>query len=234
VRARSTFLLVFAVLLSFPPLAWTAEQLPPATAAYNSKLTKVVKKAVNSAISKHKEQFYGLSLKIHYAVDRDGGVHNVRVATKPFSRSAEKTITDALEAAKLPAIPIEVQLEVGAGYLEGEAELTMKDEATIAREEAPSAYEYNLRVHKILQNDVAPNFGGPRHLEVDYEFYLDPNGRVTSMKVHAKSGGEQAEQIVARSIRRIKCPQVPPQAFKELDQKPPFKIYGTLTWDPNG
>jgi hypothetical protein len=54
------------------------------------------------------------------------------------------------------------------------------------------------------------------------------------MTVHAKSGGRQAEQIIARSIRRIKCPPVPTQAFKELDQKPPFKIYGTMNWDANG
>src|SRR5947209_15061319 len=46
---------------------------------------------------------------------------------------------------------------------------------------------------------------------------------ITSMKVHARAGGQWAEQIVARSIRRIKCPPIPPKVFKELEQKPPLK-----------
>ena len=56
------------------------------------------------------------------------------------------------------------------------------------------------------------------HLEVDYEFYLDPHGDLTSMKVHAKAGGKSTEQIVAHSIRRIKCPPIPPKVFKELKE----------------
>jgi hypothetical protein len=67
---------------------------------------------------------------------------------------------------------------------------------------------------------------------VDYEFYLDRQGHVTSMKVHAKAGGQWAEQIMARSIRRLKCPPIPPQVFKELEEKPPLKIFGTMSWDP--
>ena len=76
--------LVGAALLLFHPLARGADKLPPATVAYNERLTKVVKKAMNSAISKHPERFYGLSLKIRYAVDRDGGVHNVKVNLATF------------------------------------------------------------------------------------------------------------------------------------------------------
>ena len=106
------------------------------------------------------------------------------------------------------------------------------DALTASKIETPTAYDYNMRVHHILQDDVTPSFHAPRHLEVDYEFYLNSHGHVTSMKVHAKAGGQSAEQIIARSIRRIKCPPIPPKVFKELEQKPPLRIYGTMTWDP--
>src|SRR5207248_10998718 len=53
------------------------------------------------------------------------------------------------------------------------------------------------------------------------------------LKTHAKAGGQSAEQIVARSIRRIKCPPIPAEVLKELDEKPPMKIYGTMSWDPS-
>jgi hypothetical protein len=89
-----------------------------------------------------------------------------------------------------------------------------------------------MLVHKIMQTDLEPSFHAAYHLEVDYEFYLNPDGKLTSMRVHAKAGGQSAEQIVARSIRRIKCPPIPPKVFKELKEKPPLKIYGTMTWDP--
>jgi hypothetical protein len=89
-----------------------------------------------------------------------------------------------------------------------------------------------MRVHKILQDDVRSSFNAPHHLEVDYEFYLDARGHVTSTKVHAKAGGQSAEQIIVRSIRRLKFPPIPPQVFKELQEKPPLRIFGTMSWDP--
>jgi len=85
----------------------------------------------------------------------------------------------------------------------------------------------------MLEDDVIPAFSTPSHrLEVDYEFYLDARGRVASLATHAKAGGQWAEQIIARSIRRLKFPPVPAQVFEELKQKPPLRIFGTITWDP--
>jgi hypothetical protein len=69
---------------------------------------------------------------------------------------------------------------------------------------------------------------------VDYEFYLDAQGLVVNLHANAKAGGSWAERAIADSIRALKCPPVPPQVFKELDQKPPLRIYGTLSWDPKG
>ena len=89
--------------------------------------------------------------------------------------------------------------------------------------ESPTYYKYRMQVHKIMQGDLEPSFHASYRLEVDYEFYLDPHGDLTRMKVHAKAGGKWAEQVVARSIRRIKCPPIPPKVFKEIREKPPLK-----------
>ncbi len=225
------FVTLIASLICFQAIAQNAEK-SPATAAYNERAIKIARKAVNAAISKHPERFGNVKLKIRYAVDRDGVVHNVKVESHPSKQSAEKTIADVLAATKFPSIPIDVQLEVGAGYLEAEAELTLTDPLTASKKESPAAYDYNMRVHKILQDDLTPSFNGPDRLEVDYEFYLDGQGHVTSMKVHAKAGGQRGEQLLTRSIRRIKCPPIPLQVFKELEEKPPLRIYGTMSWEP--
>jgi hypothetical protein len=103
---------------------------------------------------------------------------------------------------------------------------------SISKKEDSAYYRYNMRVHRMLQDDLMPAFHAPHHLEVDYEFYLDRQGHLTSMKVHAKAGGQWAEQIMARSIRRLKCPPIPSQVFKELEEKPPLRIFGTMSWDP--
>lgn len=205
----------------------------PAANAYNEKLKAIANKALHSALMKHKDRLNGVALKIHYTVDRDGHVHDVKVISRTHDSSAEKIVASAYAALTLPPIPIDVQLEVGSGYFEVEAEITLAADAlTASKIQAPTAYEYNMRVHRILQDDVTPSFHAPHHLEVDYEFYLNSQGRVTSMKVHAKAGGQSAEQIITRSIRRIKCPPIPPKVFKELEQKPPMRIYGTLVWEP--
>jgi hypothetical protein len=160
-------------------------------------------------------------------------VHDVKATSRTHDSSAEKLVVEAITAITFPPIPMDAQLEVGAGYLELEADVTLAADAlTAAKIEAPTAYEYNMRVHHILEADVGPSFHAPHHLEVDYEFYLNPQGQVTSMKVHAKAGGPSAEQILSGSIRRIKCPPIPAKVFKELERKPPLRIYGTMTWDP--
>ena len=201
--------------------------------AYNEQLKKVVNKALHSALMKHLDRLNGFAMTIHYAVDRDGHVHNVKVTSRTHDSSAEKIVADALDAITFPPIPIDAQLEVGAGYFELSADVTLATDAlSVDKAEIPTYYNYRMQVHKIMQGDLESSFHAPYHLEVDYEFYLDPHGDLTSMKVHARAGGQWAEQIVARSIRRIKCPPIPPKVFKELEQKPPLKIYGTMTWDP--
>lgn len=201
--------------------------------AYNERLRKIVQKALDSALAKHPDRLNGVALKVHYVVDRDGHVHNVKVMSRTHDSSAEKIVADSVAAITFPPIPIDVQLEVGAAYIEVDADVTLAADAlTASKFETPTAYDYNMRVHHILQDDVRPSFHGPHRLEVDYEFYLNSQGHVTSMKIQAKAGGRSAEQIIERSIRRIKCPPIPAKVFKELEKKPPLRIFGTMTWDP--
>jgi hypothetical protein len=73
---------------------------------------------------------------------------------------------------------------------------------------------------------VRPAFATqPVRLDVDYEFYVNARGRMVNMHAYSKTGGRWAERAIADSIRALKCPPVPPQVFKELEQKPPLKIY---------
>jgi hypothetical protein len=221
-----------ASVMCFHALALAAGKSSSAD-AYNERLKTIANKALHSALMKHPDRLNGVTMKIHYVVDRDGHVHNVKVMSRTHDSSADKIVADAIAATTFPPIPMDAQVEVGSGYFELEAEVTLAADAlTASKIETPTAYEYNMRVHRLLQDDVTPSFHAPHHLEVDYEFYLNSQGHVTSMKVHAKAGGQSAEQIILRSIRRIKCPPVPPKVFKELEQKPPLRIYGTMTWDP--
>ena len=219
-------------LMCFHATAQATEKASP-TAAYNGRLAEIARQALNAELFKHPERLSGVSMKLRYAVDRDGRVHNVKVMSRTPDRWAEKTAVRVLAATKFPPIPIDVQLEVGAGHIDAEAEVSYNAEAPSAsKKEEAAYYRYNMRVHKMLQHDLMPAFHAPHHLEVDYEFSLDRQGHVTSIKVHAKAGGQWAEQIIARSIHRLKCPPIPPQVFKELEQKSPLRIYGTMTWDP--
>jgi len=230
-RRTGSSAVLTASVMCFHALAFAAGKLPAAD-AYNERLKTIVNKALHSTLKKH-PSLNGIALKIHYAVDRDGHVHNVKVTSRTHDRSAEKIVAQVLASITFPPIPIEAQLEVGAGYFELDAEVTLATDAlAVDKAEFPTYYNYRMQVHKIMVGDLEASFHAPHHLEVDYEFYLDPHGHLTSMKVHAKNGGQWAEQIVARSIRRIKYPPIPPKVFKELKEKPPLKIYGTMTWDP--
>ena len=234
VRAmRAGFLAVLtASVMCFHALALAADKLPAAN-AYNERLKKIANKALRSTLMKHLDRLNGVTMKIHYVVDRDGHVHNVKVTSRTHDSSAENIVADAIASTTFPPIPMDAQLEVGAGYLELDAEVTLAaDELSAEKAEIPTYYNYRMQVHKMMQDDLDPSFHAPHHLEVDYEFYLNPQGQVTSMKVHAKAGGQSAEQIISRSIQRIKYPPIPPKVFKELEQKPPLRIYGTLSWDP--
>ena len=229
---RSGFLAVMiASAMCFHAPALAVGKLPAAD-AYNERLKTIVNKALHSALMKH-PSLNGVAMKIHYAVDRDGHVHNVKVMSRAHDHSAEKIVAKTLAGITFPPIPIDAQLEVRAGYFELEAEVTLATDAlSVDKAEFPTYYNYRMQVHKMMLDDLEPSFHAPHHVEVDYEFYLGPNGNLTSMKVHAKAGGQWAEQVVARSIRRIKYPPIPAKVFKELKEKPPLKIYGTLTRDP--
>src|SRR5262245_60367251 len=195
--------------MSFHALALAAGKSSSAE-AYNERLKTISNKALRSALMKHRDRLNGVTMKLEYVVDRDGHVHNVKATSRTLDSVAEKIVADAIAAITFPPIPMDAQIEVGAGYFELEAEVTLAADAlTAAKIHTPTAYDYNMRVHHILQDDVAPSFHAPHHLEVDYEFYLNSQGQVTSMKVHAKAGGRSAEQIISRSIRRIKCPPIP-------------------------
>jgi hypothetical protein len=220
-----------ASVMCFHALTLVAGKLPAAD-AYNERLKAIVDKALGSALMKH-PSLNGVAMKIHYGVDRNGHVHNVKVMSRTHDKSAEKIVADALAAITFPPTPIDAQLEVGAGYFELDAEVTLAADAlAVDKAEFPTYYNYRMQVHKIMQGDLESSFHAPYHMEVDYEFYLDPRGDLTSMKVHARAGGKRAEQIIARTIRRLKCPPIPAKVFKELKEKPPLKIYGTMTWDP--
>jgi hypothetical protein len=223
---------LMAGLICFHAMATAAEK-SSATAAYNDRLAEIAKRALDAELLKHPERLSSVSMKLRYTVDRDGRVHNVKVISRTPDRWPERTAVRVLAGTKFPPIPMDVQLEIGAGHIDAEAAVGYNAEAPSASAEEHSAYyRYNMRVHKLLQDALMPDFYAPHHLEVDYEFYLDPQGHLKSMKVHAKAGGESAEQLIARSIRRLKYPPVPPQVFKELEQKPPLRIFGTMSWDP--
>jgi hypothetical protein len=219
-------------LICIHAMASTAEK-SSATAAFNDRLAEIAKRALDTELLKHPERLNGVSMKLCYTVDRDGRVHNVKVISRTPDHWPERTAVRVLAATKFPPIPMDVQLEVGAGHIDAEAVVGYNAEAPSTSKEQNSAYyRYNMRVHKILQDDLMPAFHAPHHLEVDYEFYLDRQGNLTSMKVHAKAGGQWVEQLMTRSIRGLKYPSVPPQVFKELEQKPPLRIFGTMSWDP--
>jgi hypothetical protein len=218
-------------LVCFHLTAEAAEKSSP-TAAYNDRLAAISKKALNAELSKHPERLSGASMKLRYTVDRNGRVHNVKVVSRTPDGWAEKTAARVLAEIKFPPIPMDVQLEVGAGYIDAEADLSYHAEAAAAWRKDSAYYRYNMHVHKMLQDDLRPAFNAPHHLEVDYEFYLDAQGHVASTKVHAKAGGQWAEQIIVRSIRRLNFPPIPPQVLKDLQEKPPLRIFGTMSWDP--
>jgi hypothetical protein len=168
---RAGFLAVLATsVMCFHAIALAAGELPAAD-AYNERLKTIANKALHSALMKHPDRLNGVAMKIHYAVDQDGHVHNVKVMSRTHDNSAENIVANALAAITFPPIPIDAQLEVRAGYFEVEAEVTLAADAlTAAKVEAPTAYDYNMRVHHILQDDVGPSFHAPHHLEVNYEF----------------------------------------------------------------
>jgi hypothetical protein len=201
---------------------------------YNAQVGRIARRAIDSALSRHPARLKDVSIKLRYVIGPDGKVYNVTVVSFKSDAWVEKIAVQALKATTFPPIPKDVRQELRMDYLEEEADVSYHSEPST--DAATLAFDkYNLRVHKMLQDQVRPAFATqPRRLEVDYEFYVDAQGRVVNLHAYAKAGGSWAERAIADSIRALKCPPVPPQVFKELDQKPPLKIYGTLSWDPKG
>ena len=214
-------------LMCFHAVARAAEKKSAAD-AYAGQLAAIVDRLIDSELPKHRELLNTVSMKLRYNVGRTGHVQNVDILSAEPDRRGAKTVARLLKAAGFPPFPKEL-LQEGADRIEGNLNWMRSGQ----KPNNSSYYRYNLRVHKLLQDEVAPAFStSSRRLEVDYEFYLDAQGRVVSLKSHPKAGGGRAEQIIARSIRRLKFPPVPVQVFEELKQKPPLKIFGTMTWDP--
>ena len=103
--------------ICFHPFALAAGKFPEAD-AYNERLRKIADKALYSTLMKHLDRLNGVKMKIDYAVDRDGHVHNVKVTSETHDRSAEQIVADAYNAITFPPIPMAAQLEVGAGYFD--------------------------------------------------------------------------------------------------------------------
>ena len=80
----------------------------PSANAYNERLKAIANKALRSALMKHPDRLNGVIMKIHYAVDRDGHVHNIKVMSRTHDSAAEKIVADTLAAITFPPIPIDV------------------------------------------------------------------------------------------------------------------------------
>jgi hypothetical protein len=97
-------------------------------------------------------------------------------------------------------------------------------------------YLYHQQVHTMLQAAVAPEF--MRHHErlkggtVKYAFQLDSQGHVVSVKTHSTGDSRWGEETLARKIRTLKFPPVPPQAMKEEKQEGHtyIEVTGDMGW----
>ena len=222
------------LLICFHTVVRAAQNESPA-AVYNDRISAIADHAIQTEFAKYPVLQKDFSMKLRYSIDQEGHIRNVKIVSRTPNGWAEKTASRALAATKFPPIPKSVLQELGMDHIEAQAEFSSRTNPSPTRITQSSFDEYNLRVHRILEEDVRPTFTAQSHrLEVDYEFYLDPQGRVVSLKAHAKAGGQWAEQTIIRSIRGLKFPPVPPQVFKDLKQEPPLKIYGTMSWDPQG
>ncbi|HXM74945.1 MAG TPA: hypothetical protein VN904_06705, partial [Chthoniobacterales bacterium] len=105
-RLASFLAVLTASVMCFHALALAAGKLPSAD-AYNERLKAIANKALHSALMKHPDRLNGVRMKIHYAVDRDGHVHNVKVMSRTHDSSAEKIVADAVAAVTFPPIPID-------------------------------------------------------------------------------------------------------------------------------
>ena len=94
----------------------------------------------------------------------------------------------------------------------------------------PPYAEYQIRVCTMIGNKVIEDAGSHSERliggEVHYEFRIDGQGRVTSLKISSTLRDHWAEQDVARVIRALKLPPVPAQVFRDLHSSQPVQISG--------
>lgn len=221
------FLTLTTLCLSAGSLLYAAGN-DPAVTRYTSRVAAIVNQVIDAELSKRPELANTESMELTYLLDRTGHVQEVNILAAKPNRKGAKTMARLLKAISFPPFPKEL---LDAGALSTEGHLDWK--RTPAQSDDSPFDRYNLRVHKLLQDEVASQFKtSARRLEVDYEFYLNARGRVVGFKTHPKAGGHLAEQIVVHAIQKLKFPPVPAAVFRELQQKPPLKIFGTFTWEP--
>jgi Gram-negative bacterial TonB protein C-terminal len=224
------FALSIATVICLSGMAQQAAGKASPAARYQAEITQIAHHSIEAELLKHPDRVKGASMKLRYLIGPGGQVFNVTVVTIQENSWVEKTAVKALKATKFPPVPKDIRRE----YFETEVDINYATES--ARNAASPAFDkYNLQVHKMLQDQARPVLTAQTHrLEVDYEFYLDARGRVTTLHADAKTGGRWVERAIADCIRAVKFPPVPPEVFKELEQKTPVKIYGTMSWDPKG
>ncbi len=156
---------------------------------------------IESEITKHPERLNpsGFSVKLRYHVGPNGRVQATEIISAKPDRSTANRIAYLIRSTAFPPYPKDI-LYKERTHDPGELDWKWVPD----KPEESAYYRYNMRVHNILQQDVAPAFSSSSQpLEVDYEFYLDAQGRVVTYKTHAKAGGHSAEEIIVRSIRRL-------------------------------
>ena len=169
---------------------------------YNAQVARIARRAIDSALSKQPDRLKDVSFKLRYVIGPDGKVYNVGVVSFKSDAGVENSAVQALKAITFPPIPKDVRREQRGDYLEEEAEVSYHSQgSTSAR--TPAFDKYNLPVHEMLQDRVRPVFATqPRRLEVDYEFYVDSQGRVVNLHADAKAGGSWAERTVPKASAR--------------------------------
>jgi outer membrane biosynthesis protein TonB len=171
-------------------------------ARYHAQINRIASLAIDSALSKHPARLKDVSMKLRYVIGPDGKVYNVTVVSFKSEAWVEKTAVQALKATTFPPIPKDVRQELRMDYLEEEADVSYNSEASTDTA-TPTFDKYNLRLHKMLQDQVRPAFATqPRRLEVDYEFYVDAQGRVTNLHAYARPAvlGQRGPSLIA-SVR---------------------------------
>jgi hypothetical protein len=128
--------------------------------------------------------------------------------------------------------------EASAQEVKGSVQASARSSEDAARMVGSARYLYHQQVHTMLQAAVAPEF--MRHHErlnggsVNYVFELDSRGRVVSLKAHSTKNSRWGEETLARIVRSLKFPPVPPEAMKQEREEghKNIEVTGDLGWNP--